>query len=253
MKRLKGKIAVVTGGASGIGKATSILFAQEGASLVIADNCEQLGEKAAEEISSGENEIMFIKTDVTKEADVLAVMDKAFSKHGKIDILFNSAGITGTLIESENLTEDEWDRVIDTNLKGVFLCTKNVIPFMRSSGGGSIINAASVLSYVDSPPSLAYNASKGGVVMVTKNFAVSYASENIRVNSICPGYIKTPLLEVLDEETITELVQATPNGRLGEPMEIARCVAFLASDDASYVTGTCFIVDGGFSCQCNGR
>jgi NAD(P)-dependent dehydrogenase (short-subunit alcohol dehydrogenase family) len=247
--RLKDKVAIVTGGGSGIGKATAILFSQEGAKVIVADYSTEAGTKTAEEIRAMGFEGMFVKTDVSSESDIVSLMETAFLKYNKLDILFNCAGVSGSVIEPENLSEAEWDQVTDTNLKGVFLCTKNVIPFMRKSGGGSIVNAGSVLGYVASPSSLAYSASKGGLIMVTKNFAVAYAKENIRINAICPGYIKTPLLEVLDEITITTLEGMIPINRLGEPAEIARCVVFLVSEDASYITGACLIADGGYTCQ----
>ena len=246
--RLKDKVAVVTGGASGIGKETAVQFALEGAKVIISDFNAELGEQAAREINALGLESVFIKTDVVKEADASSLMAFTFSRYGKLDILFNCAGV-GTLCLAEDLSEIEWDRHININLKGVFLCAKHAIPYLRKSGGGNIINAASVCSYVASPPLFAYNAAKGGVIMATKNMAVTYAKDNIRVNAICPGYIRTPLLNVLDEATLAGLAQSTPAGRLGEPIEIARCVVFLASDEASYVTGTCFIADGGFTCQ----
>ena len=244
--RMKNKVALVTGGAAGIGRETAILLAKEGARLAIADFNVEQGQRTAEEIRQMGYDCLFVRTDVRSEADVTAFIDQAFRLYGKIDVLFNNAGV-GTRIGAEELTETEWDLVVDTNLKSVFLCSKHVIPYMRQNGGGSIVNCASVLGHVGHPEACAYNAAKGGVIILTKHLAVTYGKDNIRVNAVCPSFINTHMLEGVGNEVLDALAQLHPLSRLATPLEVANCVLFLASDESSYVTGSSLMVDGGYS------
>ena len=244
--RIKNKVAIITGGASGLGKETAVLFAKEGARLVITDCDAAKGQQTSKDIEQMGYECTFFQADVRKEAEVEAFCLKTHEKYGKIDIIFNNAGIA-TRTGAEELTEEEWDRVVDIDLKGVFLCSKHVIPYMRKNGGGSIVNCASVLGHVAHPEACAYNAAKGGVVMLTKHLASRYSQDNIRANAVCPSFVKTPLLNMVDEETMNLLTQLHPMGRLADPLEVAYCALFLASDESSYVTGTSLLVDGGYT------
>lgn len=250
--RLSGKTAVITGAASGIGRATALLFAREGARVVVSDINPSAGDMVVNEIKNDGGEAIFVPTDVTKSKDVARLMDVSEEKYESIDILFNNAGISHICPVTE-LEEEQWDKVLDTNLKSVFLGCKYVLPKMQKNGGGAIINCASILGHVGFPLTPAYNASKGGVVMLTKNVAIDYAAYNIRVNAVCPGYVITPL--ILDQvsnadnaEEITNRVTAQHiMGRLGLPEEIAPAVLFLASDDSRFITGSALMVDGGFT------
>lgn len=250
--RLLGKTAVITGAASGIGRATAILFAREGAMVVVSDINTTTGEELAAEIKRDGGAAIFVRTDVTKSQDVAELMEASEKAYGKIDILFNNAGISHQCPVTE-LEEADWDKVLNTNLKSVFLGCKYVLPKMQKNGGGAIINCASILGHVGFPETPAYNASKGGVVMLTKNVAIDYAAYNIRVNAVCPGYVITPLIlgQVAgadNPEEITRKVTAQHvMGRLGLPEEIAPAVLFLASDDSRFITGSALMVDGGFT------
>ncbi len=251
MGKLNGKVAIITGGASGIGKATARLFADEEASVVVADVDEQGGRAVAEEISSASRTATFVRVDVSKAEDVEAMVQTAVDTYGRLDVLFNNAGIEGELAPIADCTLENWDRVMGINLKGVFLGIKYAIPAILKSGGGSIINTASVDSIVATRNAAAYCASKGGVLQLTKAAALDYGRQGIRVNAICPGGIWTPLLERwgagLDPETLRKGVAAAePIGRCGQPEEVAHMALFLASDDSSFCTGAPFLVDGGF-------
>ncbi len=254
MNRLKGKHAIITGVASGIGKATAILFAQEGAFVIGVDIDETGGIATIQEINanSGENCGMFIKADLGKSQDVRNVVEQAL-KVGKIDILFNNAGIevVKSLVES---SESDWDRTIEVNLKSVFLMCKYVIPHMIKEKSGTIINNSSVAGIIGSF-SPVYSASKGGIIAFTKSIAVDYAKDNIRINAISPGAIETPMLERVNfqlgelEQVIQERKAKYPMHRFGNVEEIAKTVLFLATDDSSFITGHNLIIDGGFSSQ----
>jgi NAD(P)-dependent dehydrogenase (short-subunit alcohol dehydrogenase family) len=245
--RLAGKVAVVTGAGGGIGLATVRRFVAEGAKVVCADIDETAGRAAAEDVD-GE----FIKVDVTSESDVQAMFDLAVSKYGGMDIAFNNAGISPPDDDSILTTGlDAWQRVQDVNLKSVYLCCKHAIAYMREHGGGSIINTASFVAVLGSATSqISYTASKGGVLAMTRELGVQFAREGIRVNALCPGPINTPLLKELfakDPERAARRLVHVPMGRFGEPEEIAGAVAFLASDDSSFMTASTFLVDGGIS------
>ena len=245
MGRLDNKVAVITGAASGIGRATARRFAAEGASVVVADFDERTGTDVAEEIGG-----LYVKVDVADEASVVAMYDRTVEVLGGIDILFNNAGISPADDDSILTTGlDAWQRVQDVNLKSVYLCCKYGIPHLQARGGGSIINTASFVAVLGSATSqISYTASKGGVLAMSRELAVQFAREKIRVNALCPGPVNTPLLIELfakDPERAARRLVHVPMGRFGEPEEIANAVLFLASDDASFVTATTFMVDGG--------
>lgn len=245
MMRLKDKVAIVTGGASGIGEATVRLFVQEGAKVTIADMNEEKGEALAKELGDSTN---FVKTNVTNESEVENMVNKTVETFGKLDILFNNAGI-GDLHPTDELSFEHWQRTISVNLDGVFLVAKHAIRAMKKNGSGSIVNTASILGHVGDAQVASYAASKGAVANLTRALAVEFAQDNIRVNAVCPGYVITPLIDQLDEEAREYLVTQHPIGRLGKPEEIAKAVLFLASDDASFVTGANLLVDGGYTAR----
>jgi NAD(P)-dependent dehydrogenase (short-subunit alcohol dehydrogenase family) len=245
--RLAGKVAVVTGAGGGIGLATVRRFVEEGAKVLCADIDEVAGRAAADEVGG-----TFTRVDVTSEDEVKAMVELAVSTYGGLDIAFNNAGISPPDDDSILTTGLEaWQRVQDVNLKSVFLCSKYAIAHMRENGGGSVINTASFVAVLGSATSqISYTASKGGVLAMTRELGVQFAREGVRVNALCPGPINTPLLKELfakDPERAARRLVHVPMGRFGEPEEIAGAVAFLASDDASFITASTFLVDGGIS------
>ena len=242
--RLQNKVALITGGASGIGEATVRLFVEEGAQVIIADINGVNGKKLATELGK---QVMFVQTDVTEEASVLQLIEKINEAFGTIDILFNNAGQMGPIKPSEQLEKTSWDQVIAVNLTGLFLVTKYVVPLMKNAGSGSIVNNASVLGHIGQAETLANTTTKGGVINLTRTLALEYASDNIRVNAVSPGYINTPLVQALADDQKAEFIARQPLGRLGNPREVAQAVLFLASDEASFITGTNLFVDGGYS------
>jgi 3(or 17)beta-hydroxysteroid dehydrogenase len=252
MDRVKGKVAVVTGAASGLGKAISFLLAGEGASVVLADINEADGKKAAETITSRGSRAIFVKLDVTSESDWAQVMKVTLERFGKLDVLVNCAGVFHDK-SIEDTTLASWRRVIAINLDGVFLGTKAAIAPMKKNGGGSIINLSSAGGIIGTSDSAAYNASKGGVRLLTKASAIefSHASHNynIRVNSVHPGVIKTPMTKWItdDPESAKAVMEKQPIGFMGEPDDVAYGVLYLASDESRYVTGSELVIDGGWT------
>jgi NAD(P)-dependent dehydrogenase (short-subunit alcohol dehydrogenase family) len=246
-ERLEGRVATITGGGSGIGFATAKRFASEGAKVVIVDMNAESGEKAAKEVGG-----IFVKANVTETADVENMYQVAFDTYGRIDIAFNNAGISPPDDDSILTTGlDAWDRVNKVNLTSVFLCCKYVIPYMQKAGKGSIINTASFVATMGAATSqIAYTASKGGVLSMTRELGVQFAREGIRVNALSPGPVNTPLLMELfakDQARAARRLVHIPMGRFADASEIAAAVAFLASDDSSFITASNFLVDGGIS------
>ncbi len=246
-QRLEGRVATITGGGSGIGLATARRFASEGAKVVIVDMNSESGEAAAKEVGG-----IFVKANVTETADVENMYRVAFDTYGRIDIAFNNAGISPPDDDSILTTGLEaWDRVNKVNLTSVFLCCKYVIPYMQKAGKGSIINTASFVATMGAATSqIAYTASKGGVLSMTRELGVQFAREGIRVNALSPGPVNTPLLQELfakDAARAARRLVHIPMGRFADATEIAAAVAFLASDDSSFITASNFLVDGGIS------
>ena len=249
--RLAGKVALISGGARGMGAAEAAMFCQEGASVVIGDVLEAEGKALEGAIGAKGGHLAFVRLDVTREADWKTAVDLAVSRFGKLDVLVNNAGI-GAHGRVEDTTEEAWDRVMDINAKGVFLGTKAAIPAMRRAGGGSIINISSQLGLVGTDnTSPQYPASKGAVRLLTKVTAIQYAKEKIRANSVHPGPIVTAMTERRRSDPAQKelMISRIPLGRYGEPDEVAYCVLFLASDESSFVTGSELVVDGGWTAQ----
>jgi len=244
--RLQGKVAIITGAGSGIGREAALLFAREGAKVAVADYVLDAGEETVGKIRESGGEALFIKTDVSKASEAERMVEKTIAEYGKLDILHNNAGILGKVAFVGDATEEDWDRVISINLKGVFLCSKFAVREMLKRGGGVIINTASVMGLVGLPGNTAYSAAKGGVIQFTKTMALEYASSNIRVNCICAGWIDTPMNDNLGERITNWTIRETPMGRWGRPEEVAQAALYLASDESSFVTGTALVVDGGW-------
>jgi NAD(P)-dependent dehydrogenase (short-subunit alcohol dehydrogenase family) len=256
MNRVENKVAVVTGGISGIGRATSVLLAQEGAKIAVVDLSDEGAQDLISEIESFGGTAKFWLLDTTQEQDVSRVFAEIVDEFGQIDVLVNNAGIAGVNKPTHEIAEDEWDSVMNINEKGVFLCSKHAIPYMLKSGGGSIINMSSVYGLIgagDLPP---YHAAKGAVRLMSKNDAILYAKDKIRVNSVHPAYIWTPLVEALAEESAEgveafrkQLDACHPIGHVGEPNDVAYGVLYLASDESKFVTGSEMVIDGGYTAQ----
>ena len=250
--RFAGKTAIVTGAGSGIGLATTRRLATEGATVIMAD-VRDADDEAAGIIESG-NTARFVLADVGQESQVCALVDEVVSSHGRVDILVNNAGIAFARTVPDT-TLEEWDRLMNVNLKGVFLCSRAVIPIMRQQGGGVIVNVSSEQGLVGASENAAYTATKGGVIQLTKSMAIDHGQDGIRVNCVCPGPVKTPLFDgfvesVEDPEAeLRSFVEATILKRLGRPEEIASVIAFLASEESSYMTGSVVVADGGLTAQ----
>lgn len=246
--RLKDKVAIITGAASGIGKATAKLFAEHGAKVIVADIDADGGEQTVTEINDVGNVALFIKTDVTINVDTQNVVKQTVDAFGKLDILFSNAGIAMRLPVAE-LPEDDWHRCLNVNLNGVFLCAKAAVPAMQKNGNGSIINMSSIFGLVGADVRAAYVASKGAVTNLTRGMALDYAEDNIRVNCICPGFVETPLVAgvIKTPDEYQKLADKHPMRRLGQPIEIAYGALYLASDESAFVTGIALPIDGGYT------
>lgn len=247
---MDGKVAIVTGASSGIGRATALAFAREGAKVVVDDITAEGGEETVRMIRDGGGEAVFVRTDVSSSTEVEAMVNQAVETFGRLDYAVNNAGIGGALAPTADYPEDSWRRVLDINLTGVWLCMKYEIPQMLRVGGGAIVNMSSILGVVGFPHSAAYVAAKHGIIGLTQTAALEYATQGIRVNAICPGFIRTPMLEragLLDDpEQYQMLVNLHPVQRLGTPEEVASAAIWLCSDGASFVTGHALLVDGGY-------
>jgi len=256
--RLEGKVALITGAAAGVdgdlmgfGGASARLFAQEGAKVVLTDIKEEMGQKTADQINELGGDVIFLPLDVTNEKGWIDVIAAAVSKYGKLDVLVNNAG-TGARTTVEETTVEAWDGQMDVHAKGTFLGTKYAIPEMREVGGGSIINVSSIYGLIGSPTSTAYHAAKGAIRLFTKSAAVQYAKENIRVNSLHPGYAHTPLTDPGYSHEVGRAewcLERIPIGRLGNAYDIAYGILYLASDESSFVTGAELVIDGGTTAQ----
>lgn len=256
MKRLEGKVALVTGAACGIGKAICRLFADEGAAVIVTDVLDDEGKELASEIQKTGGAAEYRHLDVSEEDEVARLIAETKKKHGKLDVLVNNAGISGPNQPTHEIDTDDWDRLMGINVRGVFFCTKHAIPAMLENGGGSIINLSSIYGIISAPDIPAYHASKGAVRLMTKTDALLYAKDNIRVNSVHPGFIWTPLVEQLGKESPEgvekyrkKLDSLHPIGHVGEPEDIAYGALYLASDESKFVTGSELVIDGGYTAQ----
>lgn len=250
MKQLENKVAIITGASSGMGRQTALTFAERGAKVVVADINVAGGESVVEEIKRAGGIAAFQKTDVSSAESVESMVEKTLELYGRLDCAFNNAGIEGKSTKLVDCTEEIWDRTIAVDLKGVWLCMKYEIPKMLESGGGAIVNTASIAGLGGSPGLPAYGAAKFGVVGLTKTAAVEYAKRGIRVNAICPGVIRTPMVDRLfaDNPKVEKAMQgAHPIGRIGEPLDIALGVAWLCSDESAFLTGQAIPFDGGMT------
>jgi NAD(P)-dependent dehydrogenase (short-subunit alcohol dehydrogenase family) len=246
---LKGQVSLVTGAGSGIGRATAIALASEGAKVVVSDVMET-GKETVREIREKGGEAEFFRADVSKAKEVADLVNYVVQTFGRLDCAHNNAGIEGGAPASVvEMSEEQWDRVISVNLKGVFLSMKYEIPHMIRQGGGSIVNTASVAGLLALPGNVAYDASKHGVLGLTKTAAVEFAKSNVRVNAVCPGWIDTPMVRraISMDPTLERAINAAPVGRIGRPQEVAQVVVFLCSDRSSFINGEAIVVDGGLS------
>jgi NAD(P)-dependent dehydrogenase (short-subunit alcohol dehydrogenase family) len=255
MNRLKNKVAVVTGGALGIGRACCLRMAEEGATVVVADVKDTEGQALADEIVAAGGRAVYHHLDVTREANVSAVMQAVVNQTGRLHVLVNNAGISGASKPTHELTEAEWDQTTAVNVKGVFFCTKHALPPMMAARAGSIINMSSIYGLVGAPDAPPYHASKGAVRLMSKTDAMLYAPYGIRVNSVHPGFIWTPMVEAYlkmapDPAAARKAVDSKhPLGHLGEADDIAWGVVYLASDESRFVTGSELVIDGGYTAQ----
>ena len=239
------KVALVTGAASGIGRATAITFAGAGASVVVSDVDSEGGEETVGSIKEAGGEATFIYADVSKASHVEELVSKTVEIYGRLDAAHNNAGVEGVRVPMAEFPEDEWDRVINVDLKGVWLCMKYEIPQMLSQGGGSIVNTSSDAGLIGWSGSAVYTASKWGVIGLTKSAALQYIAEGVRINAVCPGFIRTPMTDSSDPRAEERMIAATPAGRIGTVDEVVGAVLWLCSDEASFVVGHPLSMDGG--------
>ena len=247
-KMFQGKVAVVTGAGSGIGRATALAFAERGARVLVSDVSESGGKDTVRIIGEQGGEAIFQLADVSNAKDVSALMDRTVESFGRLDYAFNNAGIEGQAGNTVDCSEENWDRTLSVNLKGVWLCMKSEIPHIIKSGGGAIVNMASVAGLVGFANLPAYCASKGGVVQLTRSAALEYVDQGIRINAICPGVIETPMIERFtqgDKDARQSMALMAPINRMGSPEEIAEVVTWLCSESASFVVGHAMVADGG--------
>ena len=247
--RLEGKVALVTGAGSGIGRAAALAFAREAAKVVVVDVVVDGGQETSQMVKQAGGKAIFVKVDVSKAAEVEAMVNKVVKTYGRLDCAYNNAGITGIPVPTADCTEENWDRINNINLKGVWLCMKYEILQMLKQGGGAIVNTSSVSGLVGWPNYPAYVASKHGVIGLTKTAALEYAKQGIRVNAVCPGMTRTPMTQPHTDtaaQAQAQRVAQSPFGRMGTPEEIAEAAVWLCSDAASFVTGHAMAVDGGW-------
>jgi NAD(P)-dependent dehydrogenase (short-subunit alcohol dehydrogenase family) len=250
VKRFDGKVALITGGASGIGRACVLAFAREGAKVVVVDLNSELGEETVAAVKNAGGDAIFLQVDVSDPQAVEQMVADTVKAFGSLDIAVNNAGIGGELNPTGEYSIDGWQKVIDINLNGVFYCMRYEIPQMVKQGGGAIVNMASILGAVGFATASAYVAAKHGVLGLTKAAALEYAAKGIRINSIGPAFINTPMVtDAMDEQTLEQIAGLHPVGRLGEPEEVASLTTFLCSDDASFITGGYYLVDGGYTAR----
>jgi NAD(P)-dependent dehydrogenase (short-subunit alcohol dehydrogenase family) len=255
MGRVEGKVALVTGAALGIGRATCLLLAREGAAVAVTDVLEDEGGNVAERIASEGGRARFWRLDVANESQVREVVGDVVRRFGRLDVLVNNAGISGANKPTHEITEEEWDRLMAVNVKGTFLCTKHAIPAMKAAGGGSIVHLSSIYGLVGAPDAPPYHASKGAVRLMAKTDALLYARDRIRVNSVHPGFIWTPMVENFLRSTgdvaagRKALDGLHPIGHVGEPEDVAYGILYLASDESKFVTGTELVIDGGYTAR----
>ena len=249
----EGKVAFVTGAGSGIGRAAALAFARHGASVVVADVIEEGNQETARMIEERGGRALAVRCDVRRAEDVKAALDKTASTFGRLDVAFNNAGVEPrTLVPTAEVEEEEWDRILDIDLRGVFLCMRYEIPLMLKQGGGAIVNTSSGAGIVGIKGNPAYTAAKHGVIGLTRAAALDYAPSNIRVNAVCPGYIDTPMMARFTGGTAEgrgRVISEEPIGRMGRPEEIANAVVWLCSDAAAFVVGHAMVVDGGQTVQ----
>jgi NAD(P)-dependent dehydrogenase (short-subunit alcohol dehydrogenase family) len=246
--KLNGKVAIITGGSTGIGEATAQAFAQEGVKVVVASRRINEGEEAVYRIQEAGGEAIFVKTDVAKAADVEALVNKTVNTYGRLDYAFNNAGFgkDGLLTD---IAEEDWDQVVDVNLKGTWLCLKYEIPVMLKQGAGAIVNVASQAGVVGVPNYSSYCAAKGGVIALTRAAALEYAKSGIRINVVSPGPIETDLLASMPPDILSQIAASLPIGRVGKSREVGEAVVWLCSEAASFMTGHNLIIDGGYTAQ----
>lgn len=249
MKRFVNKVALITGGSSGIGRSTALSFAEEGAKVIIADTNEQEGMNVLRELEATQAAAEFVKTDVSKSEDVQKLFDLALNKFGRLDCAINNAGILGDLVGIADQTEESFDRTIAVNLKGVWLCLKQELNIMQKNGQGAIVNVSSVNGIGSSPGAPIYSASKFGILGLTKSAAIEYGSSGIRINAICPGAFPTSILEKSFGHSLQLLESAIPLKRIGNLNEAAEAILWLCSDGASYINGHALVCDGGVMVQ----